>query len=216
MRDQHACISAFISLRRCGGQSNRLGLRKPHIFRLHQHASPDTHGARPDVRTSRILGEAVQLASVVVGQLSLGLVNIPNLQTLRIHSILTFGKFGVPSKHSMSPTPTLVSKCDFGATARFDYRQKERARDGWEAEISLSSKKKKRKEIKIFKSVLNCKHPRVTLIMKPLHLESESDTCTPTIIQCHCFMCSCDLLLANGTKFDFFFFIKNLLADKSA
>lgn len=64
-----------------------------------------THGARPDVRTSHILGEAVQPPSVVVGQLSLGLVNIPNLQTLRIHSMLTFGKFGVPSKHSMSPPP---------------------------------------------------------------------------------------------------------------
>ena len=105
MRDQHACVSAFISLRRCGGQSDRLGLRKPHIFRLNQHASLLTHGAGPDVRTSRILGEGVQPASVVVGQLSLGLVNIPNLQTLRIHSILTFGKFGVPSKHSMSRPP---------------------------------------------------------------------------------------------------------------
>lgn len=79
------------------------------------------------------LGEPVQLASMVLGQLYQGLVNIPNFQPLEIHSILTFGKFGVILKHSVSPIS--VSKCDFGTTSHLNCRQKESAGDRWGADI---------------------------------------------------------------------------------
>lgn len=73
-------------------------------------------------------------ARLALGQPDLGLVNVPNFQSLITHSILTFGKCTVLSKHGMA-LPASVFKCDFGATLYFNCRQTEREGDGEEAGI---------------------------------------------------------------------------------
>lgn len=66
---------------------------------------------------------------MALGQLDLGLMNVPNSQSLITYSILTFGKFTVIAKHVMDLPPS-VFKCDFGATLYFNCKQKEREGDG--------------------------------------------------------------------------------------
>lgn len=73
-------------------------------------------------------------ACMALGQLDLGLVNVPNFQSLITHSILTFGNCTVLSKHGMA-LPASVFNCDFGATLYFNCRQKEKEGDGEEAGI---------------------------------------------------------------------------------